>query len=69
MSREISLDTLPAYLRGEGYFDQADEIEAAGRDAAELVVALIAAKSVMPEDSEAHLVCSRMARVIGQANG
>lgn len=68
MSIEITLDTLPAYLRGEGYPDQANEIEAAGKDAAELIVALIASKAQIPESAEAHLVCSQMARVIGQAN-
>ena len=69
MNLSISLDTLPAYLRGEGYPEQADLIEAAGQDAAQVVVELIDAASKLPDGSEAELVCRQMANAIGRANG
>lgn len=69
MSIEINLDTLPAYLRGEGFPDQAEDIEAASRDADRLIAALNAAAGIIPEGTEAHLAVTQLARVIRQANG
>lgn len=69
MSIEINLDTLPAYLRGEGFPDEASNIEAAGRDARRLIAALDAAAEVIPDGTEAHLAVTQLARVIRQTNG
>jgi hypothetical protein len=62
---EISLDTLPAYLRGEGHPGLADEIEAAGRDTAKLLVALGRAEGEL--DGEALVAVSSFARLMRQA--
>ena len=67
VSIDITLDTLPAYLRGEGWPEQADQIEAAGHDAAQLLVELADASRVIPSGTEAHLAVSQMFRVIGRA--
>ena len=63
---DLTLATLPAYLRGEGHPVLADRIEAAGNDRAELLVVLIDGKRQLPEGSEAWEVCRAMAGALGQ---
>lgn len=66
MSIEITLDTLPAYLRGAGHPDQADRIEKAGRGTPEITEALEATIDTLP-DGEARAAVETLARVIGSA--
>lgn len=63
MSIEVSLDTLPDYLRGEGHPDLADMIETAGRDGRKLVTALSWAEMQL-DAGEALDVVQAMLRMI-----
>lgn len=62
MSIEVNIDTLPAYLRGEGAAELADQVEAAGRDAYSIVRALHAGMDRL--DGEAREVCEQYARML-----